>query len=378
MKTSLPLITVAAALSLCANTALRAQAVAGGSIPASPEVREMEKAPAEAQRAQTEAQKQMAQAQRQFAQASEQFEEQNQQFQRAMPVYQDRLRSIVARASGGSGGTLVVRSTETDPKEQAANLEEDLAIMSRVLSKAVAEKASDEQGGPRVMGISVFLGPGAVSFRNLYLEGYGALLTLNVNFPLLAPPAKSGEQKEKPSADSAWQEARQELFGQSPGAGTSPQVGEEYSEEKVSRLKDALLDALKDATNIRNLKPDDSITVCVFGAPLLEQRVKAKTTGATASAATPALGDLTVYGRLFRAMPAGRTMMTIRVKKSDVDAFAKGKLNLDEFRKKASIAAYISSGGGNEGGFGGGSGGPGGGFGGSGFGGGFGANPFAD
>jgi hypothetical protein len=43
------------------------------------------------------------------------------------------------------------------------------------------------------------------------------------------------------------------------------------------------------------------------------------------------------------------SIMTIRVKKSDVDAFAKGKLTLDEFRKKAGTAIYTADlgGGGN-------------------------------
>ena len=45
------------------------------------------------------------------------------------------------------------------------------------------------------------------------------------------------------------------------------EAGEEYSEQKVAQLKDALLESLKSATNIRNLKSDDSITVCVFGGP---------------------------------------------------------------------------------------------------------------
>jgi len=40
---------------------------------------------------------------------------------------------------------------------------------------------------------------------------------------------------------------------------------EEYDGTKVNKLKDALFEALKNATNIRNLKSDDSITVCVFG-----------------------------------------------------------------------------------------------------------------
>jgi hypothetical protein len=34
------------------------------------------------------------------------------------------------------------------------------------------------------------------------------------------------------------------------------------------------------------------------------------------------------------------TIMTIRVKKADVDDFAKGKVNLDEFRKRASMTIY--------------------------------------
>ena len=38
--------------------------------------------------------------------------------------------------------------------------------------------------------------------------------------------------------------------------------------------------------------------------------------------------------------PAHGTIMTIRVKKSDADAFAKGKLSLEDFRKKASITTY--------------------------------------
>ena len=38
--------------------------------------------------------------------------------------------------------------------------------------------------------------------------------------------------------------------------------------------------------------------------------------------------------------PARGTIMTIRVKKSDADAFAKGKLSLEDFRKKASITTY--------------------------------------
>ena len=40
----------------------------------------------------------------------------------------------------------------------------------------------------------------------------------------------------------------------------------------------------------------------------------------------------------------GETVMTIRVKKSDVDALAKGNLDLAGFRKKASIQTYFRRG----------------------------------
>jgi hypothetical protein len=70
-----------------------------------------------------------------------------------------------------------------------------------------------------------------------------------------------------------------------------------------------------------------------------------------------------------------QTIMTIRVKKSDVDAFAKGAMTLEVFRKRAHVVSYagspetgmafggMSGGMGGMGGFGGGSGG---GFGGGG------------
>jgi hypothetical protein len=46
-----------------------------------------------------------------------------------------------------------------------------------------------------------------------------------------------------------------------------------------------------------------------------------------------------------QAQPASAeaSLLTIRVKKSDVDSFAKDKLNLDDFRKKAKIMPYTGA-----------------------------------
>jgi len=115
----------------------------------------------------------------------------------------------------------------------------------------------------------------------------------------------------------------------------------------VNELKDGLLEALKNATNIRNLKPDETITVCVFGgvsAVPAKVRVAAKP---KPSVSEDEADELQVFlADRENGPPARGTIMTIRVKKSDVDAFAQGKLSADEFRTKAAIIAYAGDTGG--------------------------------
>src|SRR5437899_12478758 len=198
--------------------------------------------------------------------AAKQQAEATDEYKRANPMFQDRLRNVISRSSvpGSPGQSLVIRSSELDPKEQA-NLEEDLAVMSHLLEKGVGGSLGPQPQGSSVLGVNVIFAPGHSPMRGLYLEGYGALFTLSVGFPLLPSP-KNDEEKENPSTDSAWNEARQEVYGQQRIDGKAVYVrGEEYDERKVNRLKDAVLEALKNATHIRGLKNDDSITVCVFG-----------------------------------------------------------------------------------------------------------------
>jgi len=98
-----------------------------------------------------------------------------------------------------------------------------------------------------------------------------------------------------------WDAARREIFGKKGGwdeefgdnfklkaFGREPQ---EYDARKVENLKQALLEALKSATNIRHLKSDESITVCVFaasvsGRPRLPRPGVSSGTVAFANAAT--------------------------------------------------------------------------------------------
>src|SRR2546426_5906453 len=262
-----------------------------------------------------------------------------------VPAFQDRLQSIVHRGHDGPGKALVIRTSDADAKAQG-NLEEDLAVMSRIFDKTLAQKL-DEDRPNRFMGINVLFGPGSSPIRSIYLDGYGALFLLNVNFPLLPPPEKPQETKEKSETDSAWEEAKQEIYGQHDAW---IQVGkafkfsmadgpeQEYDEKKVEDLKEGLLEALKNATNIRNLKPDETLTVCVFGGASAVPG-KAKASPKSKRVTRDERYELVLENREDGTSTRG-TIMTIRVKKSDADAFAKGKLNLDDFRKKASITTY--------------------------------------
>src|SRR5260370_24268801 len=165
--------------------------------------------------------------------------------------------------------SVVIESREPDPNA-IATVEEDLNVMSRILEKAISPSQDESR---RFMGIEVhsLFGP-AAGARNLYLEGYGAVFLLNVDFPLLAPPEGKTEPKVKEPASSEWEDARQELYGnplqrqsELSWARTARGKAEPYDPEKVEDLKTSLFDGLKNATHIRSLKPDEAIVVGVTG-----------------------------------------------------------------------------------------------------------------
>jgi len=183
-----------------------------------------------------------------------------------------------------------------------------------------------------------------------------------------APPRLKEEEKVQKEPPSLWEETRREVRGipapkpEAKGAREAP--AQEYDAKKVDKLKQTLLETLKHATNIRNLKPEESIAVAVLGYE--------KKSGELLTASTLAVRDIgqvidfeiqieddpvTGMGRLvttprfkpLQSLPqageAGRTVLTIHVKKADVDAFAKGELTLEQFGERAAILAYCGEGG---------------------------------
>ncbi|MBC8001449.1 MAG: hypothetical protein H7X97_02575 [Opitutaceae bacterium] len=278
-----------------------------------------------------------------------------------------------------SGRTLVLRGASLD-EAKAGELEEDLNVMSRVLDKSM-ERTAGSGAQDKVLGIFVSGLPGSRTPQNLYLDGYGALFIMNARFPLVPSPNEEKDEKQpKAESSSSWDDARREIYGTPPGMQgmeSFERTPVRYDADKVEGLKKEILESLKDAANIRHLKPDDLITVTVMSGDTMfvrggEVKSVPPRAGATMKSAGPAdmkreqalasarsrveadVARVEVERSRIEAKRAevqkvrtvfgdgkGRSSaLTIRVKKSDVDSFAKGKLDLDGFRKKASITVY--------------------------------------
>ncbi len=255
----------------------------------------------------------------------------------AMASLGDNLAVSTSHVGGATRNPVIIRYTELDLKDQA-NLEEDLAVMGHILDKSIADMGGRRP--PRAMGIDVLSFSGSGPLRTLYLEGYGALFLANVGFPLVPPAAKPAEDDKEPS-DSAWDEARQELYG-----GVREPRGqrerEPYSQQNVDKLKNSLFAALKNATHLRALKPDEFITLCVFGGSgngALRHRTQEYRTTTGVGGGRGGLVWSSINNE-----PQQGTVMTIRVRKADVDAFAKGELTIEAFTQKAKCTAYPGNG----------------------------------
>jgi hypothetical protein len=233
---------------------------------------------------------------------------------------------------------------ERDAKANVA-LEEDLTVMMRILEKAAGGKDEEK---PRAMGIDVFsFGRGAGSTPRVFsIDGYGAMFVLNVRYPLLAPPKKDEESHINEPTSSEWEKAREEVYGRKgffEEFRANAAEAEEFDSERVEGLKQQVVDALANATHIKGLKGEDYVTVVVQGGGPRGGIVRREVRGPRGGGRAVAGGGVRADGEFNSAVevhaaaaePAvAQSTLTIRAKKSDIDSFAKGKLQADDFRKK--------------------------------------------
>ena len=278
----------------------------------------------------------------------------------------------------GQGAVSVTAFGNADQKV-VDQIAEDLRILSYLLSRNL-ERAFAGNSPDYKLGIPMLVTAGGHSVEASYLEGFGVVLRIRVGFPLAPSPGAAGGPGAVQGV-SEWDEARRALAGaEAPegaiaGGDWEANLGytsgepQRYDPKLVEAFKKRTLALLKNASNLRHIKPEEWIVVSITGQPGVgrqarflsrsvsrqeQRRVTAhvkdarasdpkapgddttdepKTTGKAPEAATLVINDVTDLARA--------TMMTIRVKKTNADAFAAGKISEEQFAKEAQMGSYF-------------------------------------
>jgi hypothetical protein len=283
-------------------------------------------------------------------------------------------------AQTASRKLLVVPAAEVKAQD-IVEIIEDMQIMSHILDERFKETR-------RVQGVFTdfgdFFGRDNRQTEATYLQGYGVLFSMEVNFAFSTPPKPQVQEAEQTAenVDSTWQRARQQVFSPgdsrgSRGSGSS----EEYNSQMVEELKRDLITTLKHAANIRGVQPEEWIILTVIGGGRQSgggfggggfmmggmggyggmmgggYGVSGGSSGSGSGGMMGGMSGGSMGGGMMGGMGGGMggfsepsffsemgvspaTVLTIRAKKSDIDAFAKSEQDYEQFRSKVQIFTY--------------------------------------
>ncbi len=259
------------------------------------------------------------------------------------PPLQPEPRVIPAVGVAGYAGRVLVIPDEDIGTGQLLATMEDMNIMSRIIDKKLGQLRLGEGHATHFYMSSVF-DRGASEIRSIYLDGYGALFLSKVDFPL-SPAPKTDEEGPADGFDPLWEQTKQEMH-RAPDEYQPPWISQEraervpeYDAEKVEELKRRLTMALKHAANIRGLDVGDWIVISITGSggrsaiTTVNQSVMRKDGKIVIRSQSEA--PTTVLSESYSP-----TVLTIRASKSDVDEFAEGNLDFDEFRDSVQVSTY--------------------------------------
>jgi hypothetical protein len=278
-----------------------------------------------------------------------------------------------ARAGEGAASVLTFKAPDQKTVDETA---EDLNILSLIFSRHL-ERALGEEGGEKgeyKLGIPMLLQTGGRWVEASYVEGFGAVFSLKVRFPLV-PAAAVNKDTQSSQQDSEWDQARRALAGgaaESDARRQNPfERARRYNPNLVETLKKRVLELLKNASNLRHVQSEEWVVVTFAGPPNVVARPagaiagmgsvsidgnvgteavseqpspKGATTSnpiASQSAFTASSAGAVAGPQAAPQTPARATIMTIRVKKRDADAFAANKMSEDQFFHTAEIANYL-------------------------------------
>jgi hypothetical protein len=257
----------------------------------------------------------------------------------------------------------------------AADVDEitqDLQVMAHILDGKFTERR-------QIAGVFTdfgdFFGRDNRETEAIYLQGYGALFLMEVNFAFSPQPQPQPQQKEtkepQEQLDSTWQQAQRELFSPQRSIRSREFDSQEgYDAQMVEELKRELIRTLKHAANIRGLEADEWVILNVtgtgqqpiggyggFGGGGLGGGGGIYGGGGYGGGGYGGYGGSGSYGGGGGSFGYGMggmsggigsspmeftssTVLTIRAKKSDIDAFAKGDMDFEQFQEKVNILMY--------------------------------------
>ncbi len=265
------------------------------------------------------------------------------------------------RRTTGTRNTVFVIPSQEIKTEEILTINEDINVMSRIFEDKLNQVrfAGANRGwaftGNRWMAdrYGTYLGFGSNKAGSMYLQDYGALFLMNVDFPLSAPPeAEKQEQKEpeKENVDKVWEETRQQIYEpqETIRTGRGAERREvKYDADKVEKLKTTLIESLKHAANIRILKPDESVILSITGSGVSSDKIVGIIgyPGTDQKLVIEKSGGKQITKVYTGGLPddlqlSSPKVLVMRAKKTDIDSFAKGDLNLDSFRQRVQIISY--------------------------------------
>jgi hypothetical protein len=256
-----------------------------------------------------------------------------------------------------AGAVLVIPSTDMKSEDILAIME-DTSIMSRIFDKSLSQErlitpgtgTFDSLYSPRAFtGGPIFTSRRSYATEAMYLQGFGSLFFIGVDFPL-SPPPKVQEDKPEEGVDTVWRDTKTAIYNpaESVRRRVEVQPQKEYDAERVQDLQKTIIKTLKHAANIRGLKTNEWVTIVVRSsapAVIITGTFVTRSTSENSPAASNPSASLRTGVGTSSALPATEvpsqaTFLTIRAKKSDIDSFAKDQLNYDQFCQRVQSVKY--------------------------------------
>lgn len=246
----------------------------------------------------------------------------------------------------------LVISTTPISSERMNWIDEDMRIMASLL----ADSAGPTKTTPWASGIPLASLAKESKNRNLFIVGTGALFFVNVNFPLSGRTAEENTVEDTPK-DTAWERARQKVYGGNPQGNMFPNAQaynyflsqyrrpKAYKPAQVRILTEKIASALSSATNIRALKPTDTVWVVVTGPAVLYRDETSSIQDPTARGLrelvvphNPGMpfqpfnsNSLALHYSWMQSNPTKETRLTISATKQDIDDLNAGVMTMKEF-----------------------------------------------